>query len=181
MVVRAPRRRLPILSGFPDSKVVRLRYRNFILLPADPAEAPVTSIAYHTFFANGMYKPNFDTAADTRQPRGFDQWMAAYDHYTVIGSKMTVQWLPNATSDVSPGIFGIVLDDNTSLGYTSVQDCLESSQSTKPTFFGPLTTLTAGRNPIISKSFSAKRFFHKTSIVGDGTYRGSEAGNPTGS
>lgn len=178
---RRPRRRrkrvLPPLA-FPDSKLVRLKYADTITI--NPA---VGAIAQHVFCANGLADPDVTVAG--HQPRGFDQWMLVYDHYTVIGAKIRVQAVPLGDSGTSrsvnlmPGIFGVTLDDNTLLEDTTVQSVIESHQGRKYRYTGPLATHTAGRGPSITKRFSAKKFFKKSAIVGADLYRGDVASNPT--
>lgn len=46
--------------------------------------------ADYVFSANGLYDPNITGVG--HQPLGFDNYMAMYEHYTVIGAKITVQF-----------------------------------------------------------------------------------------
>lgn len=48
------------------------------------------AIQYETFRANGLFDP--EVSLGGHQPRGFDQMTAIYQTYTVLGSKITVQW-----------------------------------------------------------------------------------------
>lgn len=73
-------------SGFPGRNIVRLRYAERIdIAPAAPA-----SFGFHNFCANGIWDPNITGTG--HQPMGFDQWAGFYNHYVVIGSKITVKW-----------------------------------------------------------------------------------------
>lgn len=68
----------------------------------------IGAAANHVFSANGLFDP--DITGVGHQPRGFDQLMTMYDHYVVIGSKITVFVQPVGTS-VST-VWGIVLKDD---------------------------------------------------------------------
>lgn len=74
---------LPI-SGFPKQKVVRLRYVQEITLTTPSITGLSKSIP---FVANGLYDPHHPASVTDHQPKGFDQWMALYSHYNVLGSK----------------------------------------------------------------------------------------------
>lgn len=79
------RKRLTI-TGFPKLKVAKLRYVDEIALTS-PAVTGLS--AAWGFRANGCYDPN--AAVGGHQPKGFDQWMALYSHFNVLGSKCTVR------------------------------------------------------------------------------------------
>lgn len=79
-----PRRSLP-LAGFPKQKLVRLRYVQELEV-VTPATGYSKSLP---FVANGMYDPYYPIGG--HQPKGFDQWMTVYNHYNVVGSKISVK------------------------------------------------------------------------------------------
>lgn len=54
------------------------------------------SVASHVFTCNGLYDP--DITSTGHQPRGFDNLMALYDHYVVIGARMTVLYSNKGTT-----------------------------------------------------------------------------------
>lgn len=97
----SPRR--PILSGFPPSKLVKLRYVDSTLT-LNPAAGLTQTIAYR---ANSVYNPYFP--AGGHQPMGFDQWAAIYTRYVVVGAKITVTPTPVSNTAIIPGYFGVVL------------------------------------------------------------------------
>lgn len=73
------------LAGFPRQKMVRMRYVQEIEIVT-----PVTGLSKSLpFVANGMYDPFYPIGG--HQPKGYDQWMAVYNHYNVVGSKITVK------------------------------------------------------------------------------------------
>lgn len=67
--------------------------------------------AAHVFCANGLY--DTDVTGTGHQPLGFDQFMLLYDHYVVIGAKITVFVDNKWTSPMTVGI--AVMDDATTL------------------------------------------------------------------
>ncbi len=125
------------------------------------------SIAAHVFSANGMFDP--DITGVGHQPRGFDEIMLLYDHYVVVGSKMT---LLVPTGD-STKIVGIALKDDNVMETTLVgyqEGRYVSSKMMAPD---------AGGTKIITYGFSAKRFLGRASPMSDPQLKGSDAGNPT--
>lgn len=173
-------KRLP-LTGFPSKKLIRLRYCTEVNINP-PASGNVVA---HYFNANGMYDP--DHTGTGHQPLGYDQWATIYDHYTVLGAKIHVQQTPNGTADTQsaflPGVFGVFIDDDTSLSYTKVSEVIESKQNGAMgsyRSYGYPQTLTSGTNPNIVKKFSTKKFFGVRDVVGKHDYRGSFIGsNPS--
>ncbi len=99
---RRPRRKyngpsLP-LTGFPKQKVVKMRYVQEVLL-STPGAGLSKSIP---FVANGVYDPYYPIGG--HQPKGFDQWMALYSNFNVLGSKCNVRLLQTATQDFCWGV-----------------------------------------------------------------------------
>lgn len=83
------------------------------------------TVATYRFRANGMYDPN--QTGGGHQPLYFDQIGALYNHYTIIGSKITVRFVPTTSSAV-PQHIGINLNDDTT-ALTNFNDISEQTQS----------------------------------------------------
>lgn len=105
---RYTRRQRPGTASFPfpRSRICKLRYVDQIDM--NPA---VGTPANYVFSANGLYDPNISGVG--RQPYGFDQLMNLYNHYTVLGAKITVT-IANS-QDASGMVLSCKLDDNGSI------------------------------------------------------------------
>lgn len=170
---RVPRR-LPA-AGFPARKVVRMRYATRLNLDPPASGAPV----HNGFLANGMYDPN--TAFGGHQPMGFDQWMAVYNHFTVLGSKITVRYVPNTTTAFAPIAFGIMLTDDNTFPYTTdtaLHYIMESKHGGRNMRLASTGNSAISRGLSVSRTFSAKKFFGTRALIGENTYRGTVAGDP---
>ena len=105
----------------------------------------------------------------------FDQWMQFYDHYTVIGSKITVTFMPTDPSTVALGtaIIGIYLGDSpTNLsGAFSVDEMIEQGKTV-------YTQLASPTPKTLTRKFSTKKFFGTKNVNGQPEYKGTTASNP---
>lgn len=164
-----------ILGGFPKSKMVKLRYVTEITL--DPA---ANLYQVHHFRANSLFDPDYTGIG--HQPSNFDRWMNIYNHYTVVGSKITAKYMPTAAPSGSTGsYFGIMLtDDYKTIGnvFTSggVANIMEQRLNTSSRFVAGAHVL--AHPCTVVKRFSAKKFFGKKDQVMDGLYRGDASSNP---
>lgn len=122
-------------------------------------DVPITQGAdSHIFRANSIFDP--DQSGGGHIPYGSDIWSTFYNHYCVVGAKMTV------TISREPGnsnggtfLFGIVVDDDTSLSDNSVGTFGESGRFTYRTM-NDSNDAWAGRKLHLTKYFSAKKFFN---------------------
>lgn len=172
MTKRRPRRRRrrkryarvhrPILSGFPQSKLVKLRYveTNVNLNPT------AATVAQHVFRANGLFDPSYTTTG--HQPMNFDQWSQFYTHYTVLGSKCQMRYAPDALANrTNSSYFGIMLDSSTTGAafFSNTNNLLESKLTRNYRICGENTSAGSGSlkpYPVVTKKFSAKKFFGVT-------------------
>ena len=153
-----PSPRRAILSGFPTSKLVKLRYVDSTAT-LDAAVGSSSSIVYR---ANSVYDPYY--AAGGHQPMGFDQWAAIYSRYTVLGAKITVRPTPTATPSVIPMYYGVTLSGSANpLGnYSTIDNILESKLTANKRLIalhpaGPSDSRQMGMSVV--QKFSAKKFF----------------------
>ncbi len=165
--VTLPRRSTAIPVGMPDSKWVRLRYATTITL-----NAPGVGITGHNFRCNSLFDP--DETGVGHQPMHWDQVIIPYEKYTVYGSKIRMTQVKSQATVLTPGIFGIFLDDNTTRTYTNAPAILESNQrSSKWSTTSGLEQI--GRS--VSIGFSAKKFFGVTNLDGS-NFKTASVSNP---
>lgn len=128
---------------------------------------------HHKFRANGCFDPDITGAG--HQPMGFDQYMLFYNHFKVLGSKITVQGLSQASGTVENDqtIVSLSLDADTTT-ITDIRRQIElglcSYQINNPGG--------SGRGVKLSKTFSMKKFFQNRADSDD-TLIGNVAADPT--
>lgn len=155
-------------APIPNKFATKLRYQEAISVNPGAAGAA----AVHVFSANGCYDPN--VTGTGHQPRGFDQFMAMYDHFTVIGAKITANFIEGANNDT---YCWVALKDSNS---TSIDpnDYLEARNvvSTILPWSG-----TGGNNAIrtLSKKSSTRKFLGRSHPMSDPELKGSAGSNPT--
>lgn len=139
-------RRMPTVV--PDSKIVKHRWVSTIQL-----DAGISSSARHIYRANSMFDPDL-TGVGT-QPLGFDQWAVFYDHYTVIGSRLTAKFMPTSSSGfVGAAIVGVILTDNTSVLPTPA--AIMEQNNSKWKLMGATGTQ---RVTTVAENYSPRKFF----------------------
>lgn len=163
------RQTIPLFQSlYPKQTIAKLKYVEEVTIDATIA------LAAHVFSANGLYDPSITTAG--HQPLNFDQLMSKFDHYKVIGSKITVQFAENANN--TPAYCTIHLTDNGNsyLSYSNVNHMIESSNNDVG-----IVGFIYGNEAKMSKlteTFSAKKFFG-TDRVDQSTLLGSASANPS--
>lgn len=165
---RKRRMRLP-LGGFPTKKLVRIRYSCQVALDPNTATIPYTVLS-----ANGVWDPEVDALTAGHQPRGFDQWMMLYDHYTVIGSKIKAYPFFDFGSGAGTPNFGIVLSDTKSFPFNTFTDLAESRLAGG----GCKASWRNLGTKTYTKGFSTRKFFGVKNYVNKELYRGSATTNP---
>lgn len=154
-------------SPVPMSMTTKLRYQDTVTI-----DAGASALAGHIIAANGCFKP--DITATGHQPRGFDQLMALYDHYTVIGSKITASFY-NRDGTV-PLTVCVALRDGNSITATDLNDYLEGGNVISR-FLTPEDTSAALKT--ITKGFSARKFLGRSHPMADPDLKGGATFNPT--
>jgi len=130
------------------------------------------ALATFNFRANSMYDP--DQTFIGHQPMYFDQMSALYNHWVVIGSKITItlSQLGTGATDRNPSVVGIYLNDD--IGNPGSTIAILENSFTKRTSF----TMNGGDTKTISCKFSAKKIFGG-SILGNPSLQGTASNNPT--
>lgn len=153
-------------SGMPTTKIANLRY------------VETTNVACTTgvlneilWRANGIYDPR--VAVGGHQPMGFDQWSVLYNHYVVVGSKITIKVINDTT--VSPAMCGVYLSDGQTLSYTTPEEYIEARKGTYR-----MIQPTNPKTLSLSNKFSAKRFYNIVNIKDNVDRLGSPIGQDPG-
>lgn len=148
--------------GFPTKLTAKLRYAETFTLTSTAGV-----VGTQNFAANGLFDPNLTGAG--HQPMYFDQYMAVYNHFTVLGAKITITAIN--TSGTVPMNIGCYLNDDAT-AVTSMQNALEESNST----FKMLGTTGADSKTLV-RTFSAKGTFGG-SLLSDANLQGNATTNP---
>ena len=136
------------LRYLPTSQKVTLRYAQKFTISASIAQAGTW-----VFRANGMFDP--DLTGSGHQPRGFDQLMTMYDHFQVIGSKITIMSAqPNISS-----VIGVCIKDRSTVS-TDYEDYLEEN----PAFNTIGMVGNDGEPMALVANYSQKKFFGQGSL-----------------
>lgn len=131
-------------SGMPKQRIAKLRYCSNISVIST-----LGALGSHTFGANDIYDP--DITGTGHQPMGHDQWANLFNHYVVLGSKITVYPVQDAGIQ---GLCGVYLSDDTSTPYTSGDQFMEAKRGSYQ-----IQSMTRGSRPV-KAFFSAKKFFN---------------------
>jgi len=131
-------------------------------------------ISQYVFSANGVYDPNITGTG--HQPLGFDTMMLYYEHYTVVGSRITVTGAGNGTQ---PATFAICLaPDTTSLALPEV---VENGLIVMKTIDGRATYGSGERIGHLSLSCDVAKYFgrkSKADLIDDAQMAGTVAAQP---
>lgn len=159
-------------APMPNRFATKLRYVGSAQL--NPA---VGLPAVHVVNAIGCFDP--DVTAAGHQPRGFDQLMTMYDHYTVIGSKITVDFCNTANSAGEASTIGIAVKD-TATAYTDANNYLEGRNIISTVL---PSANTGGPAPMrtLHKAMSTRKFLGVSKPLSSDTIRGDVTANPTDS
>jgi len=132
--------------GFPKTMVVKQKYVDNLLFDSN-----IGVIDNHQFIMNGMFKPDFTGTG--HQPMYFDQYMAIYNHFTVIGCKIKVTFTPHEINLV-PARVSLWQNDDTTITPPTVNSMAEQSK-------GKVTTVgsTGDSSKVLSMTWSAKKTF----------------------
>lgn len=160
-------RKLHRVPRFPlsKSKRVTLTYHDTFNLDVGAAGVP----AHYIFSANGMYDPNITGVG--HQPRGFDQLMTFFDHYTVLWSKISVTAV---NADNTNGNFVVISVRDSSTTIASPDDIMEY-----PCVYTSLSAEGSGiNNKTISHSVNVSKWLGRPSLMSEDDLRGTTSANP---
>ena len=150
---RAPRTKAISLyktpRGFPDSQIVKHRYIQYLTLDSDGL-----TIARNLFRANSIYDPDYTGSGG--QPMNRDLYASLYDHYVVLGSKITVTAYSGTSLSVgAPAVlYCDLLDTNTSTATTYIE-----AMERKRSRWSVIPTREFHQGNTFRNYFSCKKFF----------------------
>lgn len=160
-------------TPLPTKLLVKQKYYTFI--DVNPAQVGLGS---HFFRAASLYDP--DQSGVGHQPRGFDQIMPMYTHFTVIKSKIAIQPLTPANSDGGTAgayMYAITLQDNyTALG-TGSEIGLNVCEYPRVKF-APLPTTYTQPFRKLRMSYNPKKYLSISKPMSDDSLKGTESSNP---
>jgi len=136
-------------SGMPTTRRAVLRYSDQISITSTAGV-----LGSYVFRSNSCHDPDYSSIG--HQPMGWDQWKLLYNHYVVVGAKITCTVLSD-TLGQSPFVCGVYLSDNVSLPYTSWYGYKEARKGTQKLFNGGAGNTHS--QSVVSK-FSAKKFYN---------------------
>lgn len=146
---RRVRARISSKLGLPESKLVRMRYVEFIQL-----DAGVGTPAYDTFSATSCFDPY--VGAGGHQPLGFDEMSSWYDNYQVMGAKCTANARVYATN-VSDAVWLVCQTSNDTTAPASNINQYIEQKDVRYTF---LTSATGSKNiGRVSTTYSPRKQF----------------------
>lgn len=150
--------------GFPNKSVMKHRYYDTYV-----SASTTGAIDNNNYVLNGLYRPY---AANARSVSYFSQMSAIYNHYQVIGAKVTVKLVASETGTPVPLQAVVWQNDDTTVTPTNFYSLAESSKAKKI-----LLSLHPGRPATAVLKYSAKKTFG-TGLDVD-SLRGSATANPT--
>lgn len=164
------------LSIQPKYRLGRLRYTEQFNL-----NATAGTIAYNDLCANGLYDPNLTGVG--HQPYGFDQIMTLYNHYVVLGSRITCQFLIDTATSGIPAYAGVALCPTTAVvgAFSNVNHFLESGTVPKKQVIVSNNNMgnSNGKGGTrISMNFSTKKYFNRSPRDSD-ELQGNSSANPS--
>lgn len=161
-------------NGFPPRFAARLKYTQFITLDMTSISSGVG--VQHRMRANSLYAPSYDTAG--HQPRGYDQLSRIYDHYCVIGSKITVHFNSGVDVAQNVGVYAFVDISDTANPLPTLSDMCEARKSNCK--YMPRNT-TSTKPAVLSQTYSPYKMFgipKKDSIISNDRLNTQVSTNP---
>lgn len=135
---------------------------------------PLGGLSSSYFYStNSLYDPNRTGAG--HQPLGYDEMMELYDHYTVIGSKITVTAICPTSATTDPVILAITERDTSATPTASIEHLIEQGNSTYVT----LGQRDGGSGvQIITHQSNPSKFLGRSKPMADPQMKGSISSSP---
>lgn len=133
-------------SGMSSTQVANLRYAFSTSLTA------TTTLAGSAFRCNSCFDP--EVSLGGHQPMGYTTWSSLYNHYVVLGSKITIRWV-SPDANTTPSICGVYTTDTETFPYSDAGGFMEARR-------GMTRDLPSGNTRQITTvgKYSPKKFFN---------------------
>lgn len=161
---RYTRRNFISKDPFHRSYMAKLKYSDRVLISPGSGTPGVFVLS-----VNNLYDPQTSTGG--HQPRGFDQLMAIYKRYTVVGAKVVLTALQSTSEAAQPELVGIYFSNSSSA--LPFSDYTESP-STKYKLLEPVLD----HHVKVTHKVSVKKFFKSSSILSDDNLAGDVGSGP---
>lgn len=145
--VRRIPRGIPFLN---IPKVSKLKYTESVKLISVSG-----SLGSNIFRLQSIYDPNLSGVG--HQPYGHDTMMTMFNHYTVMGAKVSISFTPVDTG--TPSAVGVLVSPTNSIPYTTYDAIKEARQGVQKQLRGGASG-TLG----MSINYSTKKFFNVSNI-----------------
>lgn len=123
---------------------------------------------------NGLFDPDFTGSG--LQPEGFDEWMALYEQYRVIKSKITITLAVLGTTAPTSAFRAILMPATTTVAETTMDDAAASIYAQEIVSMG-VTNPTKKLSKCMS--VATVRGVRPQSVMDEASYAGNSFGNPT--
>lgn len=149
-----------------NSTIVTLRYSENVTL-----DAGITTKAYDTWRANDIFDPYVGLGG--HQPLGADEWATFYNHFTVLGSKITATYFAASAGAANAAGCVVKVSDTGTWLQTNLDTIIEQNRSK----VGHLMPLGSGRDMInLVAYYNPKTFFGVTNPSDEHDLRGITGG-----
>lgn len=153
---RMNRRRLPSRMPVSDNKMSRTVKLRYCVNTAVAAGPPGVMTILDRYRANSIWDPNFEVGGNTVLDH--TRWASLYNHYTVMGSKITYTISP--VDAITGMVFLTKLDDDgTAFIASNLYTGWAGDPRVKMKAFN-LTSYTSQAQFKFSRTFSARKFFN---------------------
>lgn len=164
----SPANKVSMNHPMPLRKMVRFRYASSNI-DLNPGVAGIADT--YTFACNGLYDP--DITGTGHQPAGFDELMAIYNKFTVVGSKITCHFQNLDTTNMQH--CGVMCRHSNST-INDFRQYIENGR-TKYVNLGPSPAGSSTKT--LTFNYSAKKFNTKKNIIDDPNFAGTTSANPS--
>lgn len=155
-------------TGLPQKVMVKHKY-----VQSFTEAIAANVLASYAFKANGMFSPTAISGA--HQPMYFDQYSALYEHFCVVGAKITFK-VAHVTAPTADSAFRMTafVDSNNALLATNIDAIAEGTTGRSIT----VVPASATTQVIKTLKFSAKKTFGG-SVLGNKALTGTSLADPT--